>query len=308
MVARCLSRGRPTPRSLDVLRTHCAHALDVLRPLEALRALHPDGVPSVTAGLVGSPPAALKDKLARRVIAHLRAQHWAPLPDEGTLARVARVAARRGVPPLHACALPVLSPRWAWYDVALHEPPAWPELLLYAAATYDVDGYYAARDAAVDDARVDAATVRAIEDLNRRSWASSAKNSGNYFWTDRDRVDGRLRRPADIHRAVRDDRAGAFAARGLGDIPAYTAYVAGDTANFYLDVSAEEWDDYVADHLAWSATVLATAPGLWQGARRRRTQLRRVSRALHEPAVWPAFLQAYRATLDWCFGPGEHDL
>lgn len=308
---RCRTHVVPRPQALGALRARCADGLAVLAPLDALHALNPAFVSTITDGLTGdafASPATLQETLARRVIAQLRALVFVPLPDEPALVRLGRVAARQGVQPLHACALPVRSPGWTWYESALGESPAWPELLLYAAATYDLNGYDAACDAAREDARVDSRTLRTIDDLARRSWEATAKNSGNYFWTDRDRVAGRLRCPADIHHAIRADRAGGFARAGLAGIPAYAAYIVGDTDNFYLDVIAEDWNTYVGDHLAWSPTVLATVRRLWRDASMRRGQLRRLGDRLREPAVWPVFLRAYRGTLEWCFGPGRRDL
>jgi len=300
--------------ALPTMRERCVDMADAVAPLAALYTV----APARTARAAAWPPASQeaterggvtpdvpREILVRRVIEQLRALDLAPLPDDRDLAAMALEARRDGRRPLHLVALPLISPQWTWYEESLGDTAApWPELMLHAAASRTLDTYYATRDLAQDDARADEGTVRAVDALNRRGWESSVKNGGHYFWSDDDRVDGGMPCPGDIWRAVAEDVAGSFAREGLAGVPGYATYIGGHTDNIYFDVLAEQWEEHLTEEFSRSPGVAARARGLWRAARTAIDGYRATRDALDDPRSWPAFLRAYRATLDWCFGPG----
>ncbi len=295
------SRGAARTLPLAAWRVRCAGVAEAAAPLVALHAVAPGAVAAAATGLDRE---SLRETLAYRVVAQLRTLDIVPLPSDQDLTTLAREAARRNVEPLHGRVLPLVSPGWTWYETIVDDALPWPEMMLHAAASYDLESYDAALDLAEGDARVDEETTHTIDALNRRGWESSVKNSGNYFWSDQDHVDGRTPCPADIKAAITSDIAGAFRGEGLGGVPTYIAYIAAATGNVYFDVAAEHWADHVAEAFAWSPGVAARAHDLWCAAHDALDGYRDTRATLDDPRAWPAFLHAYGATLDWCFGPG----
>jgi len=299
--ADCQSHGTARTLPLAAWRARCAGVAETVAPLMALHAVAPGAVAAAATGLSRE---SLRETLAYRVVTQLRTLDIVLLPSDRDLTTLARKAARRNVEPLHKRALPLVSPGWTWYETMVDDAPPWPEMVLHAAASYDLESYEAALDLAEGDARVDEETTHTIDALNRRSWESSVKNSGNYFWSDRDRIEGRTPCPADIKAAITSDTAGAFRDEGLSGVPTYIAYIAADTGNVYFDVLAEHWADHVAEAFAWSPGVAARARDLWCAAHDALDGYRDTRATLDDPRTWPAFLHAYGATLDWCFGSG----
>jgi len=294
-------RGTARTLPLAAWRARCANAAETVAPLVALHAIAPGAVAAAATGLGCESP---QEGLAYRVVAQLRTLDIVLLPSNRDLTTLARKAARRNVEPLHKRALPLVSPGWTWYETIVDDAPPWPEMMLHAAASHDLESYDAALDLAEGDERVDEETTHTIDALNRRSWESSVKNSGNFFWSDQDRVAGRMPCPADIKAAITSDIAGAFGDEGLGGVPTYIAYIAADTGNVYLDVVAEHWADHVAEAFAWSPGVAVRAREVWRAAHDALDGYRDIRATLDDPHTWPAFLRAYGATLNWCFGPG----
>jgi len=295
------SRGTARTLPLAAWRARCAGVAETVAPLAALHAVAPGAVAAAATGLGRESP---QETLAYRVVAHLHTLDIVPLPSDRDLTTLARTAARRDVEPLHKRALPLVSPGWTWYETMVDDAPPWPEMLLHAASSYDLESYEAALDLVEGDERARGGTARAIDALNRRSWESSVKNSGDYFWSDQDRIEGRIRCPADIKAAITSDIAGAFGDEGLSGVPTYLAYIAADTGNVYLDIVAEHWEYHVARDYAWSPDVAVRAREAWCAAHDALDGYHDTRATLDDPRTWPAFLRAYGATLDWCFGPG----